>query len=171
MVCEKTDTGVIAATGDSVSDELPGGVCEDLGGLSDGCNKYINNNTNNFINTYHLSIEDVLEQAETYNLSGSTRKNFESAIEIMYNSKSISVGGQTVPQTEVHRRLKNISYEHIVYIDNNMPRRMNDNRDIEINVRNLVPYIVTALYNSLRYTADEIVELEFGDDISCNNSS
>ena len=171
VVCEKTDTKVIADTGDSVSDDLPGGVCEDLGGLSDGYNKYINNNTNNFINTYHLSIEDVLEQTETYNLSGSTRKNFESAIEIMYNSKSISVGGQTIPQAEVQRRLKNISYEHIVYVDNNMPRSINDNHNIEINVRNPVPYIITALYNALRYTENEIIELEFGNDISCNNSS
>lgn len=170
VVCEKTDTKVIADTGDSVSDDLPSGVCEDLGGLSDGCNKYINNNTNNFINTYHLSIEDVLEQSETYNLSGITRKNFESAIEIMYNSKSISVGGQTIPQTEVHRRLENISYEHIVYVDNNMPRKFIDSRT-EIQVRNPVPYIVTALYNALRYTENEIIELEFGDENQYKNSS
>lgn len=171
VVCEKTDAEVATRTGDSVSNDLPDSVCEDLGGFSDGYNKYINNNTNNFINTYHLSIEDVFEQAETENLTGLTRKNFESAIEIMYNSKSISVGGQTIPQAEVHRKLENISYEHIVYVDNNMPRNIDANHNIEINVRNPVLYIVTALYNSLRYTRDEIIELEFGDDISCNNSS
>ncbi len=134
VVCEKTDAEVATSTGDSVSKDLPDSVCEDSGGFSDGCNKYINNNTYNFIDTYHLSIEDVLEQAETENLSGLTRKN-------------------------------------IVYVDNNIPRNIDANHNIEINVRNPVPYIVTALYNSLRYTKDEIIELEFGGDISCDNSS
>ncbi len=171
VVCDKTDTEVATSTGDSVSKDLPGSVCADLGRFSDGYNKYINNNTYNFINTYHLSIENVLEQAETENLTGLTRKNFESAIEIMYNSKSISVGGQSIPQAEVHRKLENISYEHIVYVDNNIPRNIDTNHNIEINVRNPVPYIVTALYNSLKYTKDEIIELEFGDQTQYQNSS
>ena len=103
-----------------------------------------------------------MEQAETYRLEGLSKKNYESALEIMFNSESISVGGEIVPREIVRKRLENISYEHIVYVDNNMPRKM-INGKVEIQVRSPVPYIVTVLYNALRYTADEIVRMEYGD--------
>ena len=105
-----------------------------------------------------------MDRAETYELKGMTKKNYESALEIMFNSESISVGGEIIPREIVRRRLENISYEHIVYVDNNMPRKLVDGK-VEIQVRNPVPYIVTALYNTLRYTADEIVKMEYGDDV------
>ena len=105
-----------------------------------------------------------MKQAETYRLEGLSKKNYETAIEIMFNSESISVGGETIPREIVRKRLENISYEHIVYVDNNMPRKLIDGR-VEIQVRSPVPYIVTALYNALRYTADEIVRMEYG---TCN---
>ena len=108
-------------------------------------------------------IEDLMDRAETYELNGLTKKNYESALEIMFNSESISVGGEIIPREIVRRRLENISYEHIVYVDNNMPRKLVDGK-VEIQVRNPVPYIVTALYNALRYTADEIVKMEYGND-------
>lgn len=108
-----------------------------------------------------------MDQAETYELNGLTKNNYESAIGIMFNSESISIGGEIVPREIVRRRLENISYEHIVYVDNNMPRKI-VNGKVEIQVRSPVPYIVTALYNALRYTADEIVKMEYGDDSSAD---
>ena len=48
-----------------------------------------------------------------------------------------------------------------------MPRKLVDGK-VEIQVRNPVPYIVTALYNALRYSADEIVKMEYGDDVSAD---
>ncbi len=104
-----------------------------------------------------------MDRAETYELSGELKKNFESAIEIMYNSKYIKVGGCEIPQDEVRNRLENISYEHIVYVCNNMPREVTPNGNCAKSLQNKVPYIVTALYNSLRYTAEEIKEIEYGD--------
>ena len=101
-----------------------------------------------------------MNRAETYELNGLTKKNYESAIEIMFNSESISVCGEIIPREIVRKRLENISYEHIVYVDNNMPRKLVDGR-VEIQVRSPVPYIITALYNALRYTADEIVKMEY----------
>ena len=103
-----------------------------------------------------------MKQAETYELEGLTKKNYETAIEIMFNSESISVCGETIPREIVRKRLENISYEHIVYVDNNMPRKIVNGR-VEIQVRSPVPYIITALYNALRYTANEIVRMEYGD--------
>ncbi len=103
-----------------------------------------------------------MEQAETYNLEEQTKRNFESAIEIMFSSKFISVCGENIQREIVRKRLKNISYEHIVYVDNNMPREIIGGK-VETKVRNPVPYIVTALYNALRYTVDEITAMEFGD--------
>jgi hypothetical protein len=46
-----------------------------------------------------------------------------------------------------------------------MPRKIVDGK-VEIQVRSPVPYIVTALYNALRYTKDEIVKMEYGDEMS-----
>ena len=165
VVCEKTTVKVDEAIEDTtpcVQDDLPGSVQDEQGGVSDGYNKYSNTNNNYFINNHLSSIEDVMDQAETYKLEGLSKKNYETAIEIMFNSESISVCGETIPREIVHKRLENISYEHIVYVDNNMPRKM-VNGKVEIQVRSPVPYIVTALYNALRYTADEIVRMEYGD--------
>ena len=165
VVCEKTTVKVDEATEDTtlcVQNDLPGSVQEEQGCVSDGCNKYSNINNNYFINNHLSSIEDVMEQAETYRLEGLSKKNYESALEIMFNSESISVGGEIIPREIVRKRLENISYEHIVYVDNNMPRKLIDGR-VEIQVRSPIPYIITALYNSLRYTKDEIARMEYGD--------
>ena len=170
VVCVKTtdeDDEVTENTTDSIPDDSPPGVSEERGGVQDDCNKYINKNINYFINNHLSSIEDVMDQAETYELEGLTKKNYESAIEIMFNSELISVGGEIIPREIVRRRLENISYEHIVYVDNNMPRKIVDGK-VEIQVRSPVPYIVTALYNALRYTADEIVKMEYGDNVSAD---
>ena len=174
VVCEKATmqvvekpTEVARGTTSCVSDDLPVGCETTEGGVQDDCNKYINNNINYFINNHLSSIEDVMDQAETYELEGLTKKNYESAIEIMFNSESISVGDEIIPREIVRKRLENISYEHIVYVDNNMPRKI-VNGKVEIQVRSPVPYIVTALYNALRYTADEIVRMEYGDNVSAD---
>ncbi len=165
VVCEKTTVKVdevAEETTPCVQNDLPRSVQEEQGCVSDGCNKYSNTNNNYFINNHLSSIEDVMDQAKTYELDGLSKKNYETAIEIMFNSESISVGGEIIPREIVRKRLENISYEHIVYVDNNMPRKMINGR-VEIQVRSPVPYIVTALYNALRYTADEIVRMEYGD--------
>ena len=166
VVCVKTtdeDDEVAENTTISIPDDSPSGVSEEQGGVQDDCNKYINKNINYFINNHLSSIEDVMDCAETYELKGLTKKNYESAIEIMFNSESILVGGEIIPREIVRKRLENISYEHIVYVDNNMPRKLVDGK-VEIQVRNPVPYIVTALYNALRYSAEEIVKMEYGDE-------
>ena len=166
VVCVKTtdeDEEVAENTTDSIPDASPSGVSEERGGVQDDCNKYINKNINYFINNHLSSIEDLMDRAETYYLEGPAKKNYESALEIMFNSESISVGGEIISREIVRKRLENISYEHIVYVDNNMPRKI-VNGKVEIQVRNPVPYIVTALYNALRYTADEIVKMEYGDE-------
>ena len=166
VVCVKTtdeDEEVAENTTDSIPDDSPSGVSEEQCGVQDDCNKYINKNINYFINNHLSSIEDLMDRAETYYLEGPAKKNYESALEIMFNSESISVGGEIISREIVRKRLENISYEHIVDVDNNMPRKI-VNGKVEIQVRNPVPYIVTALYNALRYTADEIVKMEYGDE-------
>lgn len=164
VVCEKTTVRVdevAEKTTSCVQNDLPGSAQEKQGSVSNDYNKYSNTNNNYFINNHLSSTEDMLEQAETYNLVGAMKKNYESALEIMFNSKFISVGGENIPREMVRRRLENISYEHIVYVDNNMPREI-VNSKVETKVRSPVPYIITALYNALRYTADEIVNMEYG---------
>ena len=161
QVAEKPDV-VVSNTTSCVPDDLPCDYEMTEGSVSNDYNKYSNINNNYFINNHLSSIEDVMDQAETYELNGMTKKNYESAIEIMFNSESISVVGEIIPREIVRKRLENISYEHIVYVDNNMPRKLVDDK-VEIQVRSPVPYIITALYNALRYTKDEIVRMEYGD--------
>ena len=176
VVCEKTTLQVVEKSDEGatnttpcVQDDQPTGYEETEGCVSDDHDKYLNKNINYFNNTHLSSIEDVMDKAETYFLDGELKKNFESAIEIMYNSKSIKVGGREIPRDEVHKRLENISYLHLVYVHNNMPREVTSH-GIELKVHKMVSYIVTALYNSLRYTADEILKMEYGDAASTHSS-
>ncbi len=122
--------------------------------MQDGLYKYSNTNNNCFINNHLSSTEDVFEQAETYNLNGAMKKNHESALEIMFNSKFISVGGENIAREIVRRRLENISYEHIVYVDNNMPREMVNGKNCEELIENKVmDRVEKAIKNSENRTA------------------
>lgn len=157
VVCEKTTvrlSEVAENTTPCISDDLPGGVQEDIGGASDDYNKYPYINNNYFTNNHLLSIEDVKDRAETYNLYDETRKQFEAALEIMYNSKSILIDNQKIPYDIVHKRLENISYYHIVYVCN----RLDAKREFEIT--NPISYIIKVLYNALLYTEDEIKSID-----------
>ena len=71
----------------------------------------------------------MFEQTEIENLTGDKYKNYKAALEIMVQAKSIKVCGQNIPQAEVHDRLKNIRYEHLAYVDNNMPRSMANQKE------------------------------------------
>lgn len=147
-----------------LSESLPDSIPENLGGLPESYNQYTNINTNSFINTHHPSIEEILEQAEIDNISNQNYIDFKSAIEKMYNQKSISVCGKHVPKADVRKRFKNISYEHIVHVDNNMPRKIVDGK-AEIQVVNKVPYIISSLYDCLQYTREQIIKMDYGDDV------
>ena len=169
VVCEKTTMQVaekpdevVSSTTSCMPDDLPYGCEMNEGCVSNDYNKYSNINNKYFINNHLSSIKDVMDRAKIYELDGVLKKDFESAIEIMYNKKFIEVDGQIIPRDEVRNRLENVSYEHIVYVHNNMPRELTPN-GVVIKVHKFVPYIVTALYNALRYTADEIVRMEYGD--------
>ena len=150
---EKPTDSVSQDQDDSVS-EIPGSVCDDR-------NKYINKNTNIFNNNQSSSIDGILEKAEIENLSGRLHFEFKTAIEKMYNQKYITVSGEKIMQENVRRRLENISYEHICFVDNNMPRIVFENHTIKKNVASPVPYIISALYNALEFTKDEIIAMEF----------
>lgn len=155
---------------DSVFETPPCNVSEVQDSISEDHNKYTNINKNYFINTKSSSIEDVFEKAEIDNLYGESYKEFKSAIEKMYNQKYIIVSGEKIPQALVHDRLKNISYEHIAYVDNNIPRIVTPDHEIIRNVINPVAYIISSLYNSLEYNEQELLKLQYGDDMQFQNS-
>ena len=161
-VCE-TEGGVCETEG-SVC-EAEGSVCETEGGVCETPNQYIYTN-NQYKNTQYIktplsTLEALMERAGTDNLEGELKKNFEKALEIMYMSKSITVGGAQIPMERVRRRLENISYEHIATVDRNKPMHVENGKLVD-DVRNPVAYIISALYNTLRYTEDEIMEMEYG---------
>ena len=173
VVCEKDYAGcsqkpaeqdaVSTDTTSGVSQDLPCSISDDAGSVCESYNQYTNINTNSFINNHHLSIERILEQAEIDNLKGQLYMDFKSAIEKMYHQKSISVCGQNIPQANVRKRLQNISYEHIVHVDNNMPRKILDGK-IEIQVVHKVPYIMSSLYDCLQFSREQIIKMDYGDD-------
>ena len=161
---------VLTDTTDSVLQTPPHSVPEIQGGISENHNQYTNINKQYFINTKSSSIEDVFEKAEIDNLYGESYKEFKSAIEKMYNQKYITVSGEKIPQALVRERLKNISYEHVTYVDNNMPRTLTSNHEIVRNVANPVAYIISSLYNALKYNEQELLKMQYGDDILFQNS-
>ena len=166
VVCVKTtdeDDEVAENTTDSIPDDSPSGVSEERGGVQDDCNKYINKNINYFINNHLSSIEDVMDRAETYELNGLTKKNYESAIEIMFNSESISVGGEIIPREIVRKRLENISYEHIACADNRLPREKINGIWQKKNI-DTVSYLISVLYDLLKYNEEELKKIEYGVD-------
>lgn len=176
VVCEKTTMQVVEKpaevaqdTTSCVPDDSPVGCKTTEGGVQDDHNKYININNNSFINTHPSSIEDVMDKAKTYRLKGELKKHFESAIEIMYNKEFTEIGGQKIPRDDVRNRLENISYMHIVYVHNNMPRELTPN-GVRIKVQRFVPYIITVLYSALKYTKDELEKTEYGDDVTISSS-
>ena len=64
-------------------------------------------------------------------------------------------------QENVRRRLENISYEHICFVDNNMPRTIDTSGQVTKNVANPIAYIISALYNALEFTKDEFIAMGF----------
>ncbi len=164
MVFEKTVSGDVSVSEkptDRLSQNQDNGVSEIPGGVCDDRNKYINKNTNIFNNNQSSSIDGILEKAEIENLSGRLYSEFKTAIEKMYNQKYITVSGEKIMQENVRRRLENISYEHICFVDNNMPRIIDASGQVTKNVANPIAYIISALYNALEFTKDEIIAMEF----------
>lgn len=158
VVCEKTNvrlSEVAANTTPCISDDLPDSVQEDIGGVPGDHNKYPYINNNYFTNNHLLSIEEVMDRSEIHKLYDETRKHFEAALEIMYNSKSISIDNRNIPREFVHKRLENISYHHIVYVCNRLDAKR------EFKITNPISYIIKVLYNVLLYTEDEIIRMEY----------
>lgn len=172
VVCEKTIMQVVEKP-DMVAENTTPCVHEDLsvgcekseGGVSDDCYKYINKNIKYFNNNHSSSIEEILDKAETYLLEGVTKKRYEKAIRIMCESESIKYKGQIIPREKVLERMKNISYEHIVAVDNNMPREIDENHNTIVLVDKYIPYIISALYDKLDMTPYELRIDEYGEDM------
>ncbi len=153
--------------------DAEGGACDAEGSACDAHNQYLynkNHNTNtHFTNTINggeksSGFDELMNKFDQYEIEGEMKKNYKTALEIMYNSPSITVGSETVVREKVQARLGNLSYEHIVAVDRNKPMRLEGKRLVS-DVRNPVAYIVTALYNTLRYTEEELVKMEYGDDM------
>ena len=98
---------------------------------------------------------------EDWEIKGELKKTFAGAIEIMYTSNSITVGGEDIPRDKVRKRLENLTLEHIAAVDRNKPMHLVDGKPVS-NVNNPIAYTVTALYNALAFTEEQIIEMEYG---------
>ena len=110
-----------------------------------------------------------MDQAETYNLEGQLKIDFEEALERMYRQKYIKVYGEKIPQESVRERLKNISYEHIACADNRLPREKVNGIWQKKNI-DTVPYLISVLYDLLKHNEEELIKIEYGD-IASESSS
>ena len=152
---EKTTDGIPEGHRDS--------LLEEPDSMQDGLYKYSNNNIKNFINNQSSSIERLMDQAETYNLEGQLKIDFEEALERMYRQKYIKFYGEKIPQELVRERLKNISYEHIACADNRLPREKVGGIWQKKNI-DTVPYLISVLYDLLKYNEAELKKIEYGVD-------
>ena len=96
---EKTTDGIPEGHRDSLPEEPDS--------MQDGLYKYSNKNIKDFINDQSSSIERLMDQAETYELEGQLKIDFEEALERMYRQKYIKVYGEKIPQESVRELLKN----------------------------------------------------------------
>ena len=154
----------VSATSDSVS-ATPSSMCDTQGSVCDTPNQYIltnNHNTNtHYTNQSSASLEELMERLEDWEIKGELKKTFAGAIEIMYTSNSITVGGEDIPRDKVRKRLENLTLEHIAAVDRNKPMHLVDGKPVS-NVNNPIAYTVTALYNALAFTEEQIIEMEYG---------
>ena len=156
-------------TTDSISKGHRDSLPEEPDSMQDGLYKYSNKNTKDFINNQSLSIERLMDQAETYNLEGQLKIDFEEALERMYRQKYIKVYGEKIPQELVRERLKNISYEHIACADNRLPREKINSIWQKKNI-DTVPYLISVLYDLLKHSKDELIKFEYGENVSESSS-
>ena len=161
-VCETE--GSVCETEGSVC-ETEGSVCETEGSVCETHNQYIytnNHNTNtHYTNQSTMCLEELMDRLDEYELKGELKRVFEKAIEVMYTSNSITVGGEDIPRDKVRKRLENLTLEHIAAVDRNKPMCLIDGKPVS-NVNNPIAYTVTALYNSLAFTEEEIIDMEYG---------
>ena len=156
-------------TTDSISKGHRDSLPEKPDSMQDGLYKYSNKNIKDFINNQSLSIERLMDQAETYNLEGQLKIDFEEALERMYSQKYIKVYDEKIPQELVRERLKNISYEHIACADNRLPREKVNGIWQKKNI-DTVPYLISVLYDLLKHNAEELIKIEYGDNVSESSS-
>ena len=153
---------------EKTTDGIPEGhrnsLPEELDSMQDVLYKYSNNNIYNFINNQSSSIEMLKDQAETYELEGQLKIDFEEALERMYRQKYIKVYGEKIPQELVQERLKNISYEHIVCADNRLPIEK-INGIWQKKTIDTVPYLISVLYDLLKYNEEELIKIEYGENV------
>ncbi len=156
-------------TTDSIPEGHHDSISEEPDSMQDGLYKYSNKNIKDFINNQTSSIEMLMDQAETYELEGQLKIDFEEALERMYRQKYIKVYGEKIPQKLVRERLKNISYEHIACADNRLPREKINGIWQKKNI-DTVPYLISVLYELLKHSKDELIKIEYGDIVSESSS-
>ncbi len=154
-------------TTDSISEGHRDSLSEEPDSMPDGLYKDSNKNIKDFINNQSSSIERLMDQAETYELEGQLKIDFEEALERMYRQKYIKVYGEKIPQEKVREQLKNISYEHIACADNRLPREKVNGIWQKKNI-DTVPYLISVLYDLLKYNEEELKKIEYGVDETTN---
>lgn len=77
--------------------------------------------------------------------------------------------GEKIPQELVRERLKNISYEHISCADNRLPREKVNSIWQKKNI-DTVPYLISVLYDLLKHNKEELIKIEYGDNVSESSS-
>lgn len=159
----ETQDGVTAGQGSVTAGQ--GCITAGQGGVTADHNQYIytnNHNTNtHYTNQSTMCLEELMDRLDEYELKGELKRVFEKAIEVMYTSNSITVGGEDIPRDKVRKRLENLTLEHIAAVDRNKPMCLIDGKPVS-NVNNPIAYTVTALYNSLAFTEEEIIDMEYG---------
>ncbi len=111
--------------------------------------QYINNNIYNSFNNNHLSIsehdelEEVLENCEIDGLyEENDRALFKQAITNMYQSKEITVCGNTYPQSVVRKNMQRLNYEVIAYAFDAM-------KAVEYPPKSPINYLISVLYRGI----------------------
>ena len=106
---------------------------------------YSDNNINSFNNNQSI-ISKILEKAKLENFhKPNDRQLYKIVLEKMYNSKNITVEGNTAPQKDVREQLRKIDYEVMAGAHDSIQYKA---------VANKVRYLMSVIYNALLLKVD-----------------
>ena len=138
-IVDKSVVGADGATG-SESD-APSNSESPAPGSACGAPELYSDNNINSLNNNQSTIDEIFENAELENFyRDEDRQLYKTVLGKMYNSKSITVDGNLIPQSIVRSQLKKIDYEVMAEADNCIRYKP---------VVNKVGYLISVIYNEL----------------------
>ena len=96
-------------------------------------------------------LDQILEQCELWVFEPETARVFESAIERLYYSRELRIGGAVLPQTRVRARLRDLDDQKLRDAEHKL------HQNTEQKIRNTTAYVMAVIFNSITETESDLL--------------